>query len=66
MAECLREIQDPSWYHPWSWRDCQMGPISSWSREEPESPAIGQGWFDEESNCLYIWDGIEWVCVPTD
>ena len=53
----------------WRWEECQR-PVqemkTAWPREEPQNPRLGQGWFDEEADCLYIWDGMEWVCLPTD
>jgi hypothetical protein len=39
---------------------------ASCPRVEPKNPQVGEGWFDEESDCLYVWDGVEWVCVPGD
>jgi len=49
----------------WNWRECQDS-SDLWRRTPPLQPARGQGWLDERSHCLYIWDGAEWVCVPTD
>lgn len=53
----------------WHWEECQGRALemkSAWPREEPQNPQLGQGWFDEETDCLYVWDGQEWVCLPTD
>jgi hypothetical protein len=61
----LREVEHEQWH----WRECQdcrQDMISTWPRQEPEAPETGQGWYDEESGCVYVWDGAEWVCVPAD
>jgi len=53
----------------WHWRNCQarhMELKASCPREEPQNPETGDGWYDEASDCLYVWDGMEWVCVPGD
>jgi hypothetical protein len=53
----------------WHWRNCQerqMELKASWPREEPVHPTTGEGWYDEISDCLYVWDGVEWICVPND
>lgn len=53
----------------WHWRDCQncrLELMQIWPREEPAAPQVGQGWYDEQESCLYVWDGDEWVTVPLD
>jgi hypothetical protein len=53
----------------WHWRDCQEHPLAlkaSWPREEPRDPKVGEGWYHVETDCLYIRDGVEWLCVPED
>jgi hypothetical protein len=53
----------------WHWRECQGCQIDlkeSWPREEPSNPKVGQGWYDERTDCLYVWDGMEWICAPED
>jgi hypothetical protein len=49
----------------WTWRQAQVATITV-HRQEPPRPEIGEGWFDEESQTLYVWDGSEWVCVAAD
>jgi len=66
MSDKMIEMHGPFWPHSWHWRDCQEEMAASWRRNPPVAPRTGQGWYDERSNCLYIWDGIEWVCVPAD
>jgi hypothetical protein len=50
----------------WRWRDSQEEVRATWPREEPAEPQTGQGWFDEGTSCIYVWDGDEWVCIPAD
>lgn len=53
----------------WHWRNCQSRQMelkATCPREEPRNPQPGEGWYDEESDCLCVWDGVEWVCVPGD
>lgn len=50
----------------WHWRECQDDLTAAWMYDKPREPAMGQGWFDPRTNCLHIWNGWEWVCVPAD
>ena len=50
----------------WRWRDCQEEIAAVLPREQPRDPRVGQGWFDEKTSCICIWNGAEWVCIPTD
>lgn len=53
----------------WHWEECQDQTAEMkrfWPGREPEEPEVGQGWYDESSDCLYVWDGREWACLPTD
>lgn len=53
----------------WHWRNCQSRQMelkASCPRVEPQNPQNGDVWYEEASNCLYVWDGLEWVCVPGD
>ena len=40
--------------------------VAAYPTEEPAEPEIGAAWFNSATNCLYIWDGVEWICVPLD
>jgi hypothetical protein len=62
MAERLQKRTARTWH----WRECQEPQAGAAAKEPPREPALGQGWFDHRSGCMYIWDGVEWVCVPTD
>lgn len=65
MAHAVGELRDRIWH----WADCQEcrdDLIRRWPVEEPSEPEVGQGWYDEDADCLNVWDGVEWVCVPTD
>jgi hypothetical protein len=62
MAQRLQRRAIGSWH----WRECQEQKTVGAAKEPPREPTLGQGWFDARSNCMYIWDGVEWVCVPTD
>lgn len=66
MADSMQATPSLYWPKVWNWRECQVEAIGTWRRHPPAQPQPGQGWFDEDSNCLYIWDGVEWVCVPAD
>lgn len=66
MAQALQNTQASFWPRVWNWRETQVEAVGTWRRHAPTEPETGQGWYDEESNCLYIWDGMEWVCVPAD
>ena len=66
MATQLQKESDRHWERLWHWRECQEEFPTVWLRHEPPEPTPGQGWFDGESNCLYIWDGVRWICVPAD
>lgn len=51
------------------WRDAQVAKtldLRAFPREEPTHPEIGQGWYDEESESIFVWDGADWVVVPKD
>ncbi len=53
----------------WGWQECQTRGQEMkhcFPRDEPQNPTVGQGWYDEETECLYLWDGCEWVCTPMD
>ena len=50
----------------WRWRECQEELAAAWQREEPSEPEVGDGWYDEESNSICIWNGVEWVSIPAD
>ena len=53
----------------WHWRECQDcrdQMIGTWQRQAPREPEGGQGRVSEQDNCLFVWDGEEWVCVPSD
>lgn len=51
----------------WHWQQAQIATLLAVApREEPPNPEIGQTWYDAETNCLYVWDGAEWVCVAAD
>lgn len=53
----------------WRWSECQSRMVelrASFPREEPQSPSVGQGWFDDESELFYLWDGRDWIAVPAD
>ena len=49
----------------WHWRELQLD-LACHPTEEPDEPEIGMGWFNAALNCLCIWDGVEWICVPLD
>jgi hypothetical protein len=49
----------------WYWRDSQLN-VAAYPTEEPADPEVGAAWFSSATNCLYIWDGVEWICVPLD
>lgn len=65
IREAHRDLHKETWH----WEECQ-GQVSElklgYPQQEPESPYIGQGWYDEETDCVYVWDGWEWVCLPYD
>jgi hypothetical protein len=50
----------------WYWRDLQIDLTVEFPTEEPAEPEIGAGWYNQQSYCLCIWDGHDWVCVPLD
>lgn len=62
MAERLQKRTQ----HTWHWRECQEQQAGLRVGEPPREPRVGQGWFDQRSGCMYLWDGAEWVCMPTD
>jgi hypothetical protein len=63
MPARTEQAQTPGWH----WRETQEGgTLRVWHGEEPREPQVGQGWFDEKTHCLYVWDGDEWVCVAAD
>jgi hypothetical protein len=49
----------------WRWNECQERTYQ-WQSEEPQTPRLGQGFQDPRTNCVYVWNGSEWVCVPAD
>jgi hypothetical protein len=53
----------------WRWADCQNRPLAlkdSFPRDEPRDPLVGQGWFDEKTEHLCVWNGDYWVAIPKD
>ena len=63
--QALDFVTEPIWH----WRETQGRReelVTFWGRHEPSDPEIGEGWYDEESDCMYVWDGHEWVCAPND
>ena len=50
----------------WHWDEVQLEEPSTFPTEEPQNPEIGAGWHDPETDCLCVWDGVEWVCMPMD
>ena len=66
MANRLSIGSDMNWERNWHWRECQEENVAVWPNEEPSEPKPGQGWYDASSDCLYMWNGIRWVCVPND
>ena len=65
MANGLKEREAPQ---TWHWSECQdrRELIATWPREAPSQPTVGEGWYDEDSEALCVWDGAEWVCNPSD
>lgn len=64
MPEQVEPIRNmpPAWY----WSDVQLDDLASFPTQAPERPEVGAGWYDPEEECLYVWDGAEWVTVPLD
>lgn len=65
MANGVQETQQPHW----RWDQSQVSheeAKSTWPREKPQAPELGQGWYDERADSLCVWDGEEWVCIPSD
>lgn len=65
MAEGVQQIEASDFH----WREAQVGPklaARDWPREEPPHPERGQGWYDDETENLFVWDGDDWVVVPKD
>jgi hypothetical protein len=50
----------------WHWRDAELDDFSQYPAEEPAEPKVGTIWLNPDLNCLYVWDGIEWVAMPLD
>ena len=60
--QTLTEFRLPLWH----WSDSQDTAQPDGAPGQPAEPATGQGWFDPDSNGLFVWDGQEWVSVPQD
>jgi hypothetical protein len=48
------------------WRDLQLEPLHAYPTRQPARPRVGDRWYNPDTNCLCIWDGIEWEAVPLD
>jgi hypothetical protein len=69
MANRLRMVVHRNLHkETWRWDDCQSrpDPALTFPRCAPRDPRIGQGWYDERASMLSVWDGLDWVSVPTD
>jgi hypothetical protein len=61
QTELLEEVKTH-----WYWRDLQIEIAMEFPTEEPTDPEDGVEWYDPQTCCLCIWDGLEWMCVPLD
>lgn len=50
----------------WHWREMQLEVTYQLPTEEPRERRIGTSWQDRHSGRVHVWNGAEWVCVPTD
>ncbi|HEU4754955.1 MAG TPA: hypothetical protein VFU47_17745 [Armatimonadota bacterium] len=62
----MEAVQSSPEKQAWYWEEIQIGTLQVHRGEPPASPEVGQGWYDEETECLYVWDGAEWVCMAAD
>jgi hypothetical protein len=65
MAESVQQAETTVFH----WRDAQVATkldLREFPREEPAHPDKGQGWYDDETENLFVWDGAGWVTVPKD
>ena len=50
----------------WHWRDCQTDRLDRYPTQPPQQLYEGAAYHDPRSGCVYVWNGCEWVCIPTD
>ncbi len=62
MRRIIREERQAHWH----WRESQVEKTVRYPTHEPARPKIGERRYDPTSQCLCIWDGLEWVVVPSD
>jgi hypothetical protein len=50
----------------WHWRVSQADIRVRYSKKRPLNPKVGDGWFNEATATLCVWDGRQWVSLPVD
>jgi hypothetical protein len=50
----------------WHWREMQVEIKWQIPTKEPARPKPDAEWYDPATGCLYVWDGCQWVCEPSD